>query len=178
MDRSGIASTFPDLIRAAEGPVLDTSCAALLRLAQSVHQQGYKVALDRPEGADEALAGYVWYKSQKIRDSVTGRIGRGPARLVREKLFMSSIAGRRSHLPPELGIGGVRPAQQDLYELISQAKPALYSSSMWQRLGDHNEPMPTWTLPTDNMTRWHPLNQSLYVGYKGYAGGTFDDIQR
>ena len=56
MDRSGIAGTFPDLIRAAEGPVLDTSCAALLRLAQSVHQQGYKVALTG-EGADEALAG-------------------------------------------------------------------------------------------------------------------------
>ena len=64
MDRSGIADTFPDLIRAAEGPVLDTSCAALLRLAQSVHQQGYKVALTG-EGADEALAGYVWYKSQR-----------------------------------------------------------------------------------------------------------------
>ena len=50
MDRSGIAGAFPELIRAAEGPVLDTSCAALLRLAQSVHQQGYKVALDRRRG--------------------------------------------------------------------------------------------------------------------------------
>jgi asparagine synthase (glutamine-hydrolysing) len=168
MDRSGIASTFPDLIRAAEGPVLDTSCAALLRLAESVHQQGYKVALTG-EGADEALAGYVWYKSQKIRDSVTSRIGRGPARLVR-KLFMSSIAGRRSHLPPELGIGGVRPAQQDLYELISQAKPALYSSSMWQRLGDHS-PYADLDITNDNMTRWHPLNQSLYVGYKVMLAG-------
>ena len=81
MDRSKIAGTFPDLIRAAEGPVLDTSCAALLRLAQSVHRQGYKVALTG-EGADEALAGYIWYKTQKIRDSVAQRIGPGPARLV------------------------------------------------------------------------------------------------
>ncbi len=76
MDRSGIADAFPDLIRAAEGPVLDTSCAALLRLAQSVHQQGYKVALTG-EGADEALAGYVWYKTQKIRDSITAGWGPG-----------------------------------------------------------------------------------------------------
>ena len=67
MDRSKIADAFPELVVAAEGPVLDTSCAALLRLAEAVHGQGYKVALTG-EGADEALAGYVWYKSQKIRD--------------------------------------------------------------------------------------------------------------
>ena len=54
--------------------MLDTSCAALLRLAQAVHEQGYKVALTG-EGADEALAGYVWYKTQKIRDGVYRKVG-------------------------------------------------------------------------------------------------------
>ena len=100
---------------------------------------------------------------------MTSYIGRGPARLVR-KLFMSSIAGRRAHLPPELGIGGVRPAQQDLYELISQAKPVLYSSEMWNRLGDHS-PYSDLDITNDNITRWHPLNQSLYVGYKLMLAG-------
>jgi len=42
MDKSKIGASFPELVRAAEGPVLDTSCAALLRLARAVHQQGYK----------------------------------------------------------------------------------------------------------------------------------------
>ena len=168
MDRSGIASTFPELIRAAEGPVLDTSCAALLRLAQSVHQQGYKVALTG-EGADEALAGYIWYKSQKVRDAVTRRIGHGAPRLVR-KLLMGSVSGRRLRLPPELSIGGTRPAQQDLYELVSQAKPGLYSSEMWQRLGDHS-PYADLDITNDNIRRWHPLNQSLYVGYKVMLAG-------
>ena len=88
-----------------------------------MHQQGYKVALTG-EGADEALAGYVWYKTQAIRDAITGRIGHGLPRLIR-KLVMRSVAGGRFPLPPELAIGGVRPAQQDLYELISQAKPAV-----------------------------------------------------
>ncbi len=174
MDRSGIAGTFPELIRAAEGPVLDTSCAALLRLAQSVHQQGYKVALTG-EGADEALAGYVWYKSQKIRDSITGRIGRGPSRLVR-KLLMSSIAGRDVRLPPELAIGGVRPAQQDLYELISQAKPTLYSSDMWQRLGDHS-PYADLDITNDNIKRWHPAQPVALCRLQGHAGGPVDDLQ-
>jgi asparagine synthase (glutamine-hydrolysing) len=168
MDRSGIAGAFPDLIRAAEGPVLDTSCAALLRLAQSVHQQGYKVALTG-EGADEALAGYVWYKTQKIRDSITHRLGPGSARLVR-KLLAASIAGRDIRLPAEAAIGGVRPAQQDLYELISLARPTLYSNDMWQRLGEHS-PYDDLDITNANIMRWHPLNQSLYVGYKVMLAG-------
>ncbi|MGO9462775.1 MAG: asparagine synthase (glutamine-hydrolyzing) [Isosphaeraceae bacterium] len=168
MDRSQIGASFPELIRAAEGPVLDTSCAALLRLAQAVHGQGYKVALTG-EGADEALAGYVWYKAQAIRDAVTARIGRGLPRLLR-KAMMRSVAGSRRLLPPELAIGGVRPAQQDMYEMISQAKPGLYSRDMWQRLGGQSA-YDDLDITNDRITRWHPLNQSLYVGYKVMLAG-------
>ena len=168
MDRAGLAATFPELIRASEGPVLDTSCAALLRLAQTVHQQGFKVALTG-EGADEALAGYVWYKTQAIRDGLTRRIGHGLPRLFR-RLVMGSVAGGRPHLPPERAIGGVRPAQQDLYELISQAKPTVYSDAMWERLGDHS-PYDDLDITNDRIGLWHPLNQSLYVGYKVMLAG-------
>src|SRR5262245_377651 len=59
--RQDVLSTYPELIRAAEAPVIDTSCAALLMLARAVHGDGYKVALTG-EGADEWLAGYSWYK--------------------------------------------------------------------------------------------------------------------
>ena len=168
MNKSKIGATFPELVRAAEGPVLDTSCAALLRLAQAVHQQGYKVALTG-EGADEALAGYVWYKTQKIRNGVYQTVGRAAPRLLRN-LVAHSVAGRRMVIPPEQAIGGVRPAQQDLYEMISQSKPILYSESMWQQLGDHS-PYSDLDITTDRMSRWHPLNQSLYVGYKVMLAG-------
>ncbi len=168
MDRSDIAAAFPELIRAAEGPVLDTSCTALLRLAQSVHRQGYKVALTG-EGADEALAGYVWYKSQVVRDAITRRIGHGLPRLLRN-LLLSSVSGRRRSLVPEHALGGVHPAQQDLFELISQAKPTLYSREMWSRLGDHS-PYDDLDLTSDRIKSWHPLNQSLYVGYKVMLAG-------
>ena len=50
MDRGDIAAAYPELIRAAEGPVLDTSCACLLRLAAAVHEQGYKVVAHRRGG--------------------------------------------------------------------------------------------------------------------------------
>ena len=56
-----IAENYAALIRAAECPVLDTSCAALLALSRKVHAQGYKAVLTG-EGADEAFAGYVWFK--------------------------------------------------------------------------------------------------------------------
>ena len=168
MDRSKIAATFPELVRAAEGPVLDTSCAALLRLAQAVHGQGYKVALTG-EGADEALAGYVWYKTQAIRDRITGRIGPTLPRLFRRAL-MASVSGRNRRLPPELAIAGTRPAQQDLYELISQSKPQLYSAGMWGLLGDHS-PYSDLDVTNDRIKRWAPLNQSLYVGYKVMLAG-------
>ena len=55
--RREVLATYPELIRAAEAPVIDTSCAALLMLARAVHEHGYKVALTG-EGADEWLAGY------------------------------------------------------------------------------------------------------------------------
>ena len=58
-------NTYPALIRAAEGPVIDTSCAALLMLAREVHDRGYKVALTG-EGADEWLAGYPWHKVNRV----------------------------------------------------------------------------------------------------------------
>ena len=56
---------------------MDTSCAALMKLAPAVHGQGYKVALTG-EGADEALAGYVWFKTQALRDKESANaIGNG-----------------------------------------------------------------------------------------------------
>src|SRR5262245_20617099 len=59
-----VLNTYPELIRAAEAPVVDTSCAALLLLAREVHARNYKVALTG-EGADEWLAGYPWHKANR-----------------------------------------------------------------------------------------------------------------
>ena len=58
-------NTYPQLIEAAESPVVDTSCAALLQLARRVHDCGQRVVLTG-EGADEWLVGYPWYKGAKL----------------------------------------------------------------------------------------------------------------
>ncbi len=168
LDRAGLVQAYPELIRAAEGPVLDTSCAALLRLAQAVHQRGYRVALTG-EGSDEALAGYAWYKAQAIRNAVVGRVGTTGPRLLRQAI-MRAVAGGRPILPPERAIAGVRPAQQEMFEFVAQAKPTVYSAGMWDQLGDHN-PYDDLDITNDRIRRWAPLNQSLYVGYKVMLAG-------
>jgi asparagine synthase (glutamine-hydrolysing) len=163
MNRADIAAAYPELIRAAEVPVMDTSCACLLRLASAVHQQGYKVTLTG-EGADEALAGYVWFKMQKLREAVFRRPG-GPIGMFLRGLILRSVGGNASRWPSPAPMRGTRAAQQELYDVLSQSRQLLYSDGMWERLGDHN-PYDDLDLTNDRISRWHPLNRSLYVGYK------------
>ena len=168
LNRGDLANAFPELIEAAEGPVLDTSCAALMKLAAAVHGQGYKVALTG-EGADEALAGYVWYKTQKIRNAVGSRLGPFLPNLTR-RFLLAAIGGGKTPAIPLQAIGGVRPAQQDMYELISRARGTLYHPGMWDRLSGNN-PFDDLNVSNPRIARWHPLNQSLYVGYKVMLAG-------
>jgi asparagine synthase (glutamine-hydrolysing) len=168
MDRAKIADSFPEMTIAAEGPVLDTSCAALMRLAQAVHEQGFKVALTG-EGADEALAGYVWFKTQQARDRFRRMFGPTLPRLAR-RLMLSAVGGGWARRPPEFAIKGTRPAQQDMYELIGQSRSLIYSPEMWKRLEGH-DPFADLDITTDRIARWHPLNQSLYVGYRVMLAG-------
>ena len=63
--KAEIQATYPELIQAAESPVIDTSCGALLLLARAVRQNGYKVALTG-EGSDEWMAGYPWHKANRV----------------------------------------------------------------------------------------------------------------
>jgi asparagine synthase (glutamine-hydrolysing) len=55
--------------------------------------------------------------------------------------------------------------QLALYEMISLVKPAFYSGGMKEKLGD-NDPYADLDIKTNRIKRWHPLNQSLYAGYK------------
>jgi asparagine synthase (glutamine-hydrolysing) len=162
MNRRDIVAAYPELIRAAEGPVMDSSAACLMRLARAVHDQGYKVVLTG-EGADEALAGYAWFKSQKIRDLVSwGPVV--PALKGARSLALASIAGA-GHRPELVGIRGARTAQQDVYDFMGQARSVIYSDSLWDRLAGYSA-YDDLDLTSDRFNRWHPLNQSLYVGYK------------
>ena len=168
MDQAAIGAAFPELIAAAEVPVMDTACACLMRLAAAVHGQGYKVALTG-EGADEALAGYAWFKSQKIRNAIAARTGPGVPKALRG-LMLGLVGGDPARRPIRTPMRGFRTAQQDLYDILGQTRSLVYSRAMWERLGDHSA-YDDLDLSNDRFARWAPLNQSLYVGYKLMLAG-------
>lgn len=165
LNASQIARAFPELILAAEGPILDTSCSALMQLAAVVNHQGYKVVLTG-EGADEAFAGYFCFKAQKISETIRQWFGPALPRLTR-KLTQFSVQRKPQYSLAVVGdaLFGARPAQQFLYETVGLARESVYSEAMWESLAEHN-PYDDLEIRNKRIKHWHPLNQSLYVAYK------------
>ena len=163
-----IVQTFPQLIEANEGPMIDTSAACMVLLAQANRAAGNVVALSG-EGADEALAGYIWYK--KPRPSrIQEWLNRPLERLVRQVTLSGLIGGPSSHRPPFRATRGLRFDQQLSWEIMGHGREYLYAPDMWHELGDWSA-YDEISLPLEKLKRWHPLNQSLYVGYKVHLAG-------
>ena len=80
------------------------------------------------------------------------------------------MGGNPAHVPTRLGIHGVRTAQQDVYDLMAQGRSFVYSDDLWRLIGGQVA-YDDLDLPNDRFTRWDPLNQSLYVGYKVMLAG-------
>jgi asparagine synthase (glutamine-hydrolysing) len=158
-----ICDTYPQLVTANEGPVIDTSCAALVRLAAANRRAGNLVAITG-EGADEALAGYVWFKfrfSGRFNEMFDNPLERS----IRWVMLSKLIGAGTERRPPFHGNNGLRLAQQISWEIIGSTREALYSEEMWDRLHGYNA-YDDLSFPTEKMRRWHPLNQSLYAAYK------------
>jgi asparagine synthase (glutamine-hydrolysing) len=85
-------------------------------------------------------------------------------------LVAGSLGGDPVHLPPRYPIQGVRTAQQDIYDLMGQARSFLYSGDMWKQLAGHSA-YDDFGVTNDRFRQWAPLNQSLYVGYKVMLAG-------
>jgi asparagine synthase (glutamine-hydrolysing) len=157
-----LVNHFPDVIRGAEAPVLDTSSVGTLLLAAANRKAGNIVALTG-EGADEALGGYVWYKYHPIQYRIY-KYGRFVYEIPRKTALDWLIGGGAAHRPPFFGTGGVRNAQQIVWEFMAQSREYLYAPELWRRLDgycaydDVHAP--------ERIKRWHPLNQSLYMGYQ------------
>lgn len=158
-----LRARYPELIAAAEIPVVDTSCLALLQLARSVHEHGYKVALTG-EGADEWLAGYSWFKINKL----IGFLDRTPVVPLGgalRTLFLKAtgqptfpFANYKSTLAKLGGPNG----WLDLYGLMSlnklrffvpELREKVLASSPWDELNLHPD-----------MPRWHPFHRQMYLG--------------
>ena len=169
-DEDAIA-TYPKLITAAEAPVIDTSCAALLQLAGRVHSNGQKVVLTG-EGADEWLVGYPWYKAAKL----IGLLDLMPG------LRLSNIA-RNAYLrfvniphftnawraTVESAVGGPN-AWIDAYGVLAISKLRFYSESMHEAIADTN----AWAelgFPLERARRWDPLHRGVWIAARVLLAG-------
>ena len=154
---------YPELIAAAEFPVVDTSCLGLLHLARSVHQHNYKVVLTG-EGADEWLAGYSWFKIHKLvgwMDKIPFLpLGYGVRKLFL-KLSGSPSFPYKVYRAGQKSMGG-HNGWFDLYGVMSvnklrffggAARETILSRSAW----DDMELSP-------DMHRWHPFHRQMYFG--------------
>jgi asparagine synthase (glutamine-hydrolysing) len=166
-----VLSTYPHLIQAAEGPVIDTACAALLLLAREVHAQGYKVAVTG-EGSDEWLAGYPWYKTHRLMgmlDAIPGLPLSNWSRKLFLKLTGAPAFSWDMARRVERVLGG-KNAWLDIYGLMSLCKLRFYSAGMLETLGDHL-PYEDLEPNLERIGRWHPLNRSLYYGARIHLPG-------
>jgi asparagine synthase (glutamine-hydrolysing) len=163
--------TYPRLIQAAEAPVIDTSCAALLQLARRVHDCGQKVVLTG-EGADEWLVGYPWYKAAKalaFLDILPGLrlsdwVRRGYLKLKNVPQYQREMRGQ-----VEESIGGPN-AWIDSYGLLGLSKLRFYAEPMRAVLNQTN-PWADLGLNLDRAKRWHPLNRGVWVAARVTLAG-------
>lgn len=156
-----VLNTYPELIRAAEGPVVDTSCTALLLLARKVHSLGYKVALTG-EGSDEWLAGYPWHKIHKAL-SFLDIIPGVPLSAMLRRLFLNVPRGTWNLTQRAQQAVGGHNGWLDIYTLMSMSRLRFFSPDMVKTTEDHLA-YDDLGLNLERMRRWHPLNRALGLG--------------
>ena len=168
---SDALATYPRLIQAAEAPVIDTSCAALLQLAQRVHACGQKVVLTG-EGADEWLIGYPWYKiarALEFLDVIPGLRLSDLARRAYLRLNRVPQFPRHVRQSTERSIGGTN-AWIDAYGLLALSKLRFYAPPMREVL-ERTNPWSELGMNIERAKRWHPLNRGIWVASRVTLAG-------
>lgn len=164
-------ATYPKLIEAAESPVIDTSCAALLQLASKVHSCGQKVVLTG-EGADEWLVGYPWYKISKILgylDSIPGLPLSDSARRSFLRLQNVPQYPREMRGAVEKAVGGPN-AWIDSYGVLGLSKLRFYGASM-QKVLEEERPWEELGMNLERARHWAPLNRGIWVAARVTLAG-------
>ena len=134
-------------------------------------RKGYKAVLTG-EGADEAFAGYVWFKIREaartldIGDSFrpSTAISRVARKCGGANLELRRVRAHRRH------DRRTARAVDHLQSRGDVARPLLQRRAE-RAARRSSSPMRTSASTCARMRRWHPLNRSLYLGYKVQLAG-------
>lgn len=164
-----IAAIFPDVIQAAEVPLVRTAPAPLYRLAQLVRESGMKAVLTG-EGADEVFAGYDIFREAKVRRFCA----RQPQSHIRPQLFRKLypyLPGLKAQTPETLaaffGIHGTDLADplyshRPRFKATSAAK-LFFSGDLKRELGDYDAGEELASKLPERFGCWHELHQAQYL---------------
>ncbi len=157
-----VLESYPELIHAAEAPVIDTSCTALLRLAKSVHQNNYKVALTG-EGSDEWLAGYAWFKIHRLLGMMDWLPGIQPSYWMRRMILwgMNAPPGSAEVLKRTYAQVRSYTSYQDIYAVMGTSRLRFFSEETLDKLKDYS-PYLELDPNFDRIERWHPINRAFF----------------
>lgn len=168
-DSSKLATVFPDVIKAADAPVADPNAGSLFQLSRAVSDANFKVVLTG-EGADEAFAGYLWYKLRFL-------LGKLDNRLFKPLQWLARFFYRRAYTKAPRGefdritqVSGGYHAHLMVYHCTSVTRWRLLNEDTLRAV--QKEPAyDQLGIDSNKIKRWHPLNQSLYFGYKTMLPG-------
>ena len=168
-DSSALSTVFPEVVKATDAPVADPNAGSLFQLSNAVSAANYKVVLTG-EGADEAFAGYFWYKLRFM-------LGKFDCKFFRPFHWAARFCYQLAY----------RKAARGEFDRISQVTGGYHAHMMayhctsvtrWRLLNEDTlkavQTEPAYDqlgIDVSKISRWHPLNQSLYFGYKTMLPG-------
>jgi asparagine synthase (glutamine-hydrolysing) len=149
---------YPRVVTAADCPVVDPTAGSLHALSGAVHQAGLKAVLSG-EGADEALAGYVWFKAHRVITGL-GWPGARPAVWGAEKLYYRAFrnAPRGEFRRINAVLGGFH-AQTLVYHLTNRPR-WWFLRDEWRAGTDGETAYDQLEFDSSRLRRWHPLNRA------------------
>lgn len=168
-DSSALNTVFPDVIKATDAPVADPNAGSLHQLSRAVRDADYKVALTG-EGADEAFAGYIWYKLRFMLGRFDGKLIRPYHWLARFAYHMMYRKAPRGEFERITRVTGGYHAHMVAYHCTSVTRWRLLNAETLNAVQQESA-YEQLELDTEKIKRWHPLNQSLYFGYKTLLPG-------
>lgn len=168
-----LAEQYPDIVYHMELPLQFPLALPLARLSRTAREHGYPVVLTG-EGADEQLAGYDCFRSERLRRALEypGLRSLKPALYRRLYRWLGSPEGleeflidvqRRPSRDVEAAFGGVRPPWYDAWNALDLDRELLLGFDGRRVRPIHEAPAEFRHCVREDIRELHPLDAQLAV---------------